>query len=350
MNDRMPKVLVVATSRKTRGGIRAIVSALEKEPLWKTFSCRWIETQIDRNIACKLFYFVRSFVGFLWWVPRFDCVHFHTVPGNSVLVHFPFFLIAQLFGTKIILHLHVSNQLMNSTTSRPFRYLLGNADRVIVLSKNAAEVLRVTYEVKTPIDVVYNSCPPQSRRVDVEKEQIVLVAGILDQNKAYDIIIKAFAQLSGRHPGWRLVFAGNGELEKACQIASALGIGEKVEFMGWVSGEAKENLFSKATIYCLASYNEGFPVSVLEAWSYGLPVVCTPAGGLADVVQQELNAMVVQPGDVDQLAKSLEQLIVNPALREAIAARSHALVNEQFTQERMNRQLEDIYRKTAKND
>lgn len=77
-------------------------------------------------------------------------------------------------------------------------------------------------------------------------------------------------------------------------------------FLGWVSGEAKDNAFKEAMIFCLPSYAEGFPMSVLDAWSYGLPVITTPVGGIPDVAQDGVNMLLFNPGDIDMLAKQMK--------------------------------------------
>ncbi|MDX9747912.1 MAG: glycosyltransferase family 4 protein [Paludibacter sp.] len=343
MKDKLPEVMMVATARSTRGGLASYLKALEQQPLWQRYGCEWIETQIDRNLLLKLFYLIRSFFQFLVKAHRFDIIHMHTVPGHSVMVQMPVFLLARLLRKKIILHLHVSDQLKAFTQNKPFHFVLNRADRVIVLSQQAKTLLAEIYRVSVQVEVVHNASREYSRRKEVNRENIILVAGVLDRNKAYDVMIRAFAKVSPRFPEWKLVFAGFGEIEKARSLAHELGVSPKVEFPGWVSGYDKEILFSKATIYCLVSYNEGFPVAVLEAWWYELPVICTPAGGLADVLKSGENALVTEPGDDAQLAMHLERLMTDPELRGSLAAASHQLVREQLTQAKMNQQLEQIY-------
>jgi len=343
MNNRIPRVMMVATARQTRGGLASYLKALEQQPLWERYSCIWTETQIDRNVALKLLYLVRSFFQFLWRVSRYDIIHMHTVPGHSVWVQLPVFILARLMRKKIILHLHVSDQLQYFTRSKSFHYVLNRADCIIVLSKKAKVLLKESYGVKVPVEVIHNASREYIRMKEVQKENIILVAGVLDRNKAYDVIIRAFARVSARFPDWKLVFAGFGELEQARSLADSHGIADKVELPGWVSGSDKEKLFSKATIYCLVSYNEGFPVAVLEAWWYELPVICTPAGGLADVLIPGENALVTEPGDDVQLALHMERMMSDPVLRASLAVNSHKLVSEKLTQQQMNKKLEHVY-------
>lgn len=345
---KLPRVLVVSTARATRGGIASVVRAMEQDILWKKFSCRWIETQIDRNVLMKVLYLVRSYLQFLAFLPLYDLVHFHTVPGNSTLNHLPLLYLARIFGKKTIVHLHIGDQLHGYTNNKAFRTLLSRADLLITISEMAKKVLKNSYRISFPVEVLYNACPEVKHNIEpatARTEKSILVAGIIDRNKAYDIILEAFARVAAGFPDWKLVFAGNGAIDDARRIAGKLGIGHRVDFPGWVSGERKSELFAHADVYCLASFKEGFPVVVLEAWAWRLPVICTPAGGLVDVVVDGENALVVEPGNANQLAAAMAKMMADPALRLKLADNSHRLVNKRFTMPVIYRRLEKIYLK-----
>jgi len=339
------KVLVVATSGKTRGGIASVVNGYKKGYIWQKYSCRWIETQIDRNIVFKLFYLVRAYVEFFIFIPFYDIVHFHTVPGNCVNIHLPLLRLAVLYKKKVIVHLHIGDQLHNYTGDKRFREVLDRADMLIAISKMASLVLVDAYRINSQVRVLYNASASVSfeRGQNIDKEKIILVAGILDENKAYDIIIRAFALVQKDFKDWKLVFAGNGDVEKAGDLAKNLKVSDSVVFTGWLSGKDKSDLFEKAEIYCLASYMEGFPMSVLEAWEYDLPVICTTAGGLSDVVVDGFNAMVFERGDIEGLAAKMRLLMSDKDLRSQIAANSKDMVRELFSFDEIIRQLDVIY-------
>lgn len=125
-------------------------------------------------------------------------------------------------------------------------------------------------------------------------------------------------------------FAGNGEIEKARSMAVELCIENQVEFKGWISGIEKVRVFQEASIYCLASDGEGFPMGVLDAWAYGLPCVVTPVGGLPDIVEDGENALVFPVGNVEILSQQLEKLISNVELRTKISQASIELADNTF--------------------
>ena len=101
---KIPKVLVVATSRKTRGGITSVVKAHERGEQWNKYHCRWIETHRDGNVVRKLWYMMRALVGYVFLLPFYDIVHIHIATSQSAKRKQFFFYIAKFMGKKIIFH------------------------------------------------------------------------------------------------------------------------------------------------------------------------------------------------------------------------------------------------------
>ena len=102
----MPKVLVVATSRKTKGGITSVVKAHETGEQWKKFHCKWIETHRDGNSVRKLWYLATALIEYICLLPFYDIVHIHVGLRTSVNRKLIFARIALLFRKKIIVHFH----------------------------------------------------------------------------------------------------------------------------------------------------------------------------------------------------------------------------------------------------
>lgn len=178
---------------------------------------------------------------------------------------------------------------------------------------------------------------------NIEKEKIILYAGTINDRKGYADLIKAFAIIAMKYPDWKVIFAGNGEIEAGQSLSKSLGIKNHVKFAGWVSGEKKDYLFRKASIFCLPSYAEGFPMAVLDAWAYGLPVITTPVGGIPDVAIDGVNMLLFSPGDIQKLSENIERLITDETLRNKISRASIEFANGKFNINTINRQLGNIY-------
>lgn len=346
----MEKVLVVATSSRTRGGITSVVKAHRKGNQWKRFHIRWIETHIDRNIIWKLYYFIRSFLVYSFVLPFYDVVHFHFSDSPSAIRKYIFLMEAKLWRKKIITHWH-SFSVDASVDGRwrwIYRYMFTHSDKVLVLSSYWKEVLAERFALGDKLVVLYNPCIQVTGTKIYEKKKYILYAGTLDSRKGYRDLIEAFTRVSSSFPEWKLVFAGNGEIENARVLAKSRNVEEKVLFLGWVNGEEKERAFKEASLFCLPSYAEGFPMAVLDAWAYGLPVVTTPVGGITDVAKEGENVLLFSPGDIETLANQLKKAMADEALRGKLVERSNKLVDGIFNVNVINEKLERLYEDVAR--
>ena len=104
----MTKILVVATSRKTRGGITSVIKALESDEHWKKFHCHWVETHRDGPTWRKIWYFATGMMDFLIRLPFYDIVHIPTADYGTEKRKRIFARLTKLFSKKLIVHLHSS--------------------------------------------------------------------------------------------------------------------------------------------------------------------------------------------------------------------------------------------------
>ena len=343
------RVLVVATSRKTRGGITSVVKAHETGEQWKKYHCRWIQTHRDGSAWRKLLYLFTALLEYLVLLPWYDIVHIHVATTQSARRKKIFFELAKIMHKKTIFHFHPSNEkfLYESANKSLYRNLFSRADLVLVLSEQWRRWIKEALGLTEHIEVLYNPCPIVERKPELKQNEI-LFAGTVIPRKGYADLIRGFAKIASKHPDWRVVIAGNGEIDKAKAIAKECGIENQVVFLGWVNGHAKDLAFQRASIYCLASDGEGFPMGVLDAWAYGIPCVVTPVGGLPDIVIDGENALVFPVGDVDILARQLERMISDNGLRNRIAQASLELAHTTFNVKNLNHALEGIYSKLLK--
>lgn len=341
----MKKVLVVGSAEKSRGGVASVIRLMKKMPVWQEYGCYWLGTQIQRNYAWKLWYAVKANVLALFIIWRYDIVHFHTVPDwQSLIIQLPIFLLARLGRKRILMHVHMGNQLKNHTDNGLFKWCLRRADLIILLAKKWQTLFQEQYaDIKTPTTVLYNACEEVPEIPFEEKENIIIMAALFNNNKAPDLLLKAWQQIGSSYPDWRILMLGNGEVERFRQMAEEMGISDSVTFTGYLEGEEKEEVFRKASICCMCSYEEGFPMVVLEAWAHGICVVTTPVGGLPEFLEDGKNALVFDFGDWQGLACQLELLTKDTMMRKMIAGYAHKFVMSRFSLEEANMRLATIY-------
>ncbi|MBO5854675.1 MAG: glycosyltransferase family 4 protein [Bacteroidales bacterium] len=341
MSKKKSKVLFVATSRQTMGGITSVLKRYEKMEIWNKYRCDWLETQINKGMVLKLWYMIKAYITMLFIVPRYDIVHFHTVPGNSLIVQMPVFLYSKLWRKKTIVHLHVGNQLYEYRDNKIMNFVLSNATKVVTLAMVINGYLKELYSIDGA--VIYNPISKQTKRDLSNTEKFIFFAAYLIKDKGYTTLLEAFSSISRKYPDWNLVIAGTGELEEARKLCNEFGITGQVTIHNWLNRQQMDEMYEKAGIFCIASLKEGFPMSFLEAASYGVPVVCTPVGGLVDVLQDGENSMVFDFNNSKQLAQKLDVLIENEELRRTISMKLQDLVDTTFSGEAVSLQLDKLY-------
>jgi len=338
----MKRVLVLSTSRYTRGGITAVLKLYEQSEMWKKYHCRWIGTHRDGNNIRKILYYLRAVVQYVFFLPFYDIVHFHISLPGTVQRKYPLFKLAKILGKKTIIHLHCGSQI-DEIWSVKYQYLFEQCDCGILLSESLKKKIENHIGKNDKLRVVYNPCPIITNTEQYEKQNHILFSGTLYDGKGYKDLIRAFAKIAHKFPDWKIVLAGNGEIEQARALAEEVGILKQVELLGWVSGEVKHKAFCEAKALCLPSYAEGFPMAVLDAWAYGLPVITTPVGGIPDVAEDGKNMLLFKPGNIDTLSEKLDLMIKDDELRVKLSEESMKMAKGKFNLKTITAQVAGIY-------
>ena len=259
-------------------------------------------------------------------------VHVHVAGrGSSLRKVIVVFLAKDLLRLPVVLHLHDYDYrqflgLIPAAAVKVIGRMFRAADAVIVLGRaDRATVTEVLGVPDSRVFIVPNCVPPPAlpprRGVEgADRPVEILFLGDPSRRKGVHDLLQALAApalapATGRGR-WRAVIAGGGgELEGFRRTAAALGLLDRVTFPGWLDRAAVADLLAAADILTLPSYGEGMAMSVLEAMAYGLCVVCTPAGALAEVIEDGVSGLLVAPGDPEGLAKTLARCVEDPDLR-----------------------------------
>ena len=149
---------------------------------------------------------------------------------------------------------------------------------------------------------------------------ITLLAGITGQ-KGHDTAVEAFSKIKNKYSDIdiKLVFAGkdfiNGEIEI---LAKKNEVTKDIFFLGFCDPNQVRHILDTTDIFILPSMQEGLPTVVLEAMSYGLPVIATDVGGTSELIINGKTGFLIKPSDVDSLIKRLSILIENDLLRKTM--------------------------------
>lgn len=276
-------------------------------------------------------------------------VHLHTAADGSFKRNSQLTRLCKAFGKKVIMHIHASRfkDFFNEASPEYRKSILNtlkSVDRLIVLSESWKEWFISIGIDKDRLTVLHNITPeptliPDSREED-GKVHFLFMGEIGQRKGVFDILKAISAHKDIAQDRMELRIGGNKNEKQLKDAIDSNGIGEIVRFEGWVSGEKKLRLLNWADVYILPSFNEGLPISILEAMSYGHPIISTPVGGIPEVVND--NGILVTPGNADEIWKAMQRYMENPSLIHSEGKASLRNVNSYLPQHVMNH-LKKIY-------
>ena len=204
------------------------------------------------------------------------------------------------------------------------------------------------------VSVLPNPSPPipelaarESLREGFQMDGSTLAfAGRLTMQKALGDALEALSHVDGV----TLLIAGDGDQRTSLEARVAeLGLGARVRFLGPLPRDRIVELFRAADASILSSSWENFPHSVVEALAAGTPVIATAVGGVAEVVRDDENGLLVAPGDVEALSEAIRRFFDDVVLRDRLRAASVASVAE-YAPERVFARLEETLASVVRTD
>ena len=284
----------------------------------------------------------------LLWDQKIRIVHIHTAAGGSFDKHAYYAWLARLMGRKVVMHSHASRfkvwyEGLPERHQRRVRKVLARLDRLIVLSASWRDFFVSIGVSPEKVRILNNITDPADRekvaRTPGGPVRLLFLGEIGPRKGVFDLL-KAMALLEGTAPGkaW-LEIGGNKNEEALKEAIRAQYLEDCVHFNGFVSGELKKELLSRTDVFVLPSYNEGLPISILEAMSYGCAIISTPVGGIPEVVKD--NGVLVQPGDIEGIAAAIARCGDEDACRKM--GLSSLKMVEAFHPEAVMASLKQIY-------
>ena len=180
----------------------------------------------------------------------------------------------------------------------------------------------------------------------MDEELLFVTVANLRPEKGYDVLLEASKWMAECDLRIRIAAVGRGPLREELQALHVkLGLGDRFQFLG--QRDDVLQLLAGADAFVLASRHEGLPVALMEATSVGLPVVASRVGGIPQVLEDEVDALLVTPGDPALLARTMMRLASDPELRERLGRRAK-LRSSTFDIAEANRAVGDIYLQVAR--
>lgn len=343
------KVLMVGPDLSLHGGIVSVVQGYLDGGLPEACDAfEYLGTGVGSSKLGKSLAFTRALIRYAMIMPSYDIIHLHISARGSYKRKSIMARMAHKAGKYVILHDHDGEfkkafEEGGDSYRRDVRKTFGLADRVVVLSEEWLDYFAENVCDLDKIEVVHNGVKVPAQPCSPCSRQDVLFLGRLDANKSPDVLLRASRKILPRFPETKIIFGGDGEIDKNKALAEELGIADRCEFHGWVIGDKREALFERAALFCLPSKNEGLPMSVLEAMAHGIPAVATAVGGVPQVIDDGVSGFLIDVDDEVALSESLASLLAEPKLREELGRNGRDQVVRKFGLDGTLAQVEGIY-------
>ena len=164
-----------------------------------------------------------------------------------------------------------------------------------------------------------------------------------EQYKGVDRVIEALPEVLKRVPQVQYTVIGSGtDLDRHKELAERVGVADRVQFRGTVSGEALRAAYRDCDVFALPSAGEGFGFVFLEAMKYGKAIVAANTGGAPEVVQDGVTGKLVEYGNKEQLAQTVVDLCLDENMRRRLGEAGYRRLQEKFTFPHFQQKLTDI--------
>ncbi len=330
-NQRPLRVLIVGPSLDILGGqsVQAarLMAELKREPslevaflpinprlpgpLRKLQSVKYLRTIVTSLLYCATL---------LARVRRYDVIHVFSASYLSfVIAPTPAILVSKLYRKPVLLNYHSGEAEDHLRRWKTAIRTINLVDKIAVPSGYLVDVFA---EFGFTTRAIFNFVDTDAFHFRERKPLRPLFLSNRNLEPMYNVgcVLRAFAIIQQRYPQARLIVAGDGSQRAALEsLARELQL-KNVEFIGRVAPERMPTLYDAADIFLNGSEIDNMPISLIESFASGLPVVTTDAGGIPHIVTNEKSGLVVRRGDYNAMALCAMRLLEDEELASRIAA------------------------------
>lgn len=318
------------------GGISAVVQYWSEN----IEDLQYYPTYKLSNIIVRIWLFFKSYVRLafrMMFDKNIKILHLHTAADGSFWRKAQLVKLGHVFHKKVILHVHASRfkdfYSESSVKKREWiKDVLDQVDVLIVLSESWKKWFTEIGIKENKIIILHNITPYptiiQDAKVQDGKIHFLFLGEIGKRKGVFDIVRGIAAHRDDLQDKIEFRIGGNKNEEELIRMIEKNQLQDMVKFEGWVGGEKKLELFNWADIFILPSFNEGLPISILEAMSYGMPIISTPVGGIPEVLRNNLNGTMVSPGNSEEIVSAMCKYVYNTDLIKSEGNESKYIVKE----------------------
>ncbi len=213
------------------------------------------------------------------------------------------------FNGKVIVTQHSASESFSKKRLYCNAVMFRFADKFVVLNKTDQDIYK---KLGCSSIVIPNANFRFVNNRSSLNNKTILAVGRLEKVKGFDFLLESFSMVAPAHPDWKVCICGGGSCESQLKKQAVdLGISEQVVFPGAVKN--MEDYFMQTSVFALSSRSEGFPLVLLEAMSFGIPVVSFNLSA-PEKILSDGGGFIVEFGNVSEFAKKLDLLMSDNSL------------------------------------
>ena len=279
------------------------------------------------------------------------CYFALSATGIAFYRDFIFVSLIKQFNVPILFHLHnkgISIHGKNWLNHLMYKFIF-NKSEIILLSTHLYNDIK-KYVQKDQIHICPNGVPDLNIILDVKvKPTLLFLSNFIRSKGVLDLIDAAYI-LNSRGLEFHVNLVGcDGDITKLEleDVISTKGLRSNFNVIGPQFGSLKYHAIANASFFVLPTYNDCFPLVLLEAMQAQLPIISTFEGGIPDIVEDGVTGFLVPQRDIVALADCMEQLILNPELCQQMGAAGRKRYEELFTAEIFENRISEILQEVS---
>lgn len=363
----MTRVVIVGKGAPERGGIPSYLALILDSRLAQEFDLELVNLagrpQVGGRPTIGNILRTVSDARRVWRAARgADVVHIHSAlaPGVTLIRAGILALAGRLAGARTIMHGHggrIELWLTTPVRRRVARIALLAADTLVAVSAGAVAALELAVSpksvqlVENGVDTVRFAGPPGDHGLSRPESPRILFVGTLTPRKGVLDLCVASDRIDELGMAHEVLLVGGmpdeGPDARREVLAAADARSGRVVVGGARSPEEMPSTYRAAEVFCLPSWWEAMPLSILEAMATGLPVVATNVGDVSRIVQDGVTGLVVAPRQPDALAAALAGLLADPERRSRFGAAGRRIAETRWSSEHTITSLGELYSANA---
>lgn len=349
-------VLMVGVDKKRLGGMWTVAdNYISNQKFNEQVDLDYVATSTNGSIIKRLIFMIKGIRKIKRMLKKktYDIVHIHMAEKGSTFRKGYVAKICKKRGYKVVIQLHAGPftdwyDTLNNYKQNKVKRIFDYADKVLVLGefwKN--ELAKIVSSQK--IEVLYNGIKIPEKNFYNSQNRTLVFMGVLKKEKGIYDLIDALKLIDDKIPeDIKILFCGNDPYKKIDNIISEQGLNNRIKLLGWIDSKEKEKIYKNTKINILPSYFEALSMTVLEAMSYGVPVITTNISTMKEMLGN--SEQLVPVGEPQILAKKILEFINNDSKLELISQQEYKKAKEVFSMENNINETLRIYKETIGSD